>query len=49
MPFVDGAGPLGDTLAATIVEGLPMGGRRYQNGALVRAQLGADPERLDTA
>lgn len=23
-----------------------MGGRRYRNGALVRAQLGADPERL---
>ncbi len=38
--------PLGETLAATIVEGLPMGGRRYENGALVRAQLGADPERL---
>jgi short subunit dehydrogenase-like uncharacterized protein len=46
LPFVDGSGPLGDTLAATIVEGLPMGGRRYRNGALVRAQLGADPERL---
>ena len=46
MPFVDDAGPLGDTLAATIVEGLPMGGRRYANGQLVRAQLGADPERL---
>ncbi len=28
LPFVDDAGPLGDTLAATIIEGLPMGGRR---------------------
>jgi short subunit dehydrogenase-like uncharacterized protein len=46
LPFVDGAGPLGDTLAATIVEGLPMGGRRYASGRLVRARLGADPERL---
>jgi short subunit dehydrogenase-like uncharacterized protein len=46
LPFVDGGGLLGDTLAATIVEGLPKGGRRYRNGALVRAQLGADPERL---
>jgi short subunit dehydrogenase-like uncharacterized protein len=46
LPFVDDAGPLGDTLAATIVEGLPLGGRRYTNGALVRAQLGADPEKL---
>ena len=46
LPFVDDAGPLGDTLAATIIEGLPMGGRRYENGVLVRAQLGADPERL---
>ena len=46
IPFVDGEGAFGETLAATIVEGLPMGGRRYQNGALVRAQLGADPERL---
>ena len=46
LPFVDGSGALGETLAATIVEGLPMGGRRYEHGALVRAQLGADPEVL---
>ena len=46
LPFVDNAGPIGETVAATIVEGLPMGGRRYENDALVRAKLGADPERL---
>jgi short subunit dehydrogenase-like uncharacterized protein len=46
LPFVAGAGAIGETLAATIVEGLPMGGRRYRNGALVRASLGADPQRL---
>jgi len=46
LPFVDGAGELGATLAATIVEGLPLGGRRYENGMLVRAKYGADPERL---
>ena len=46
LPFVDGAGPFGATLAATIVEGLPLGGRRYENGVLVRAKYGDDPRRL---
>ena len=46
MPFVDGAGALGPTLAATIVEGLPLGGRRYENDVLVRAKYGDEPEQL---
>ena len=47
------AGPLGDALAGTLVEGLPgvAGGgryesRRYENGRLVRARIAADPVRL---
>ena len=46
MPFVDGEGQLGPTLAATIIESVPLGGRRYENGALVRASVGEFPERL---
>jgi short subunit dehydrogenase-like uncharacterized protein len=49
LPFVEvdeGAGPFGPTLAATIVEGLPLGGRRYDNGVLVRAKYGDDSETL---
>jgi short subunit dehydrogenase-like uncharacterized protein len=46
LPFVGGAGPFGPTLAATIVESLPMGGRRYADGVLVRARVGDEPERL---
>src|SRR5262245_7164003 len=49
LPFVgvdEGAGPFGPTLAATIVEGLPLGGRRYENSALVRAKYGDDPQML---
>jgi short subunit dehydrogenase-like uncharacterized protein len=40
------AGTLGQALAASIVEGLPAGGRRYEGGHLVRAKLGGDPQRI---
>lgn len=40
------AGRLGQALAATIVEGLPAGGRRYENGRLVKARFGGDPQRV---
>ena len=46
MPFVDSPGLIGPTLAATIIEGLPAGGRRYQSGRLVRANLGGDFQQL---
>lgn len=36
------AGVLGESLAATIVDGVPEGGRRYAHGRLVRAQVGGD-------
>lgn len=42
------AGPLGEALARTIVEGLPAGGRTYRGGALVRSGLGAKSKRLTT-
>ncbi len=35
------AGVLGDALAATIIDGLPYGGRSYQNGRLVRNRVGS--------
>ncbi len=35
------AGVLGESLAATIIDGLPYGGRYYKNGRLVRNQLGS--------
>ncbi|MGW5255446.1 hypothetical protein ACWERW_20900 [Streptomyces sp. NPDC004012] len=41
-----GAEPAGPALAASIVEGLALGGRRYEHGRLVRTRLGADVERL---
>jgi short subunit dehydrogenase-like uncharacterized protein len=40
------AGRIGSALAATIVDGLPAGGRRYRHGRLVRAGLGSDVVRL---
>ncbi|MFI6933964.1 saccharopine dehydrogenase NADP-binding domain-containing protein [Streptomyces sp. NPDC050287] len=40
------AGVLGTALAATIVDGLTAGGRQYENGRLVTARLGADPQQL---
>jgi short subunit dehydrogenase-like uncharacterized protein len=40
------AGVLGAALAASIVDALTAGGRRYENGRLVTSRLGADPRRL---
>ncbi|MFA3875705.1 saccharopine dehydrogenase NADP-binding domain-containing protein [Streptomyces sp. MMCC 100] len=40
------AGALGAALATGIVDALTAGGRRYDNGRLVRSRLGADPQRL---
>ncbi|MFJ4333778.1 MULTISPECIES: saccharopine dehydrogenase NADP-binding domain-containing protein [unclassified Streptomyces] len=40
------AGVLGTALAASIVDALVAGGRRYENGRPVAARLGADPRRL---
>lgn len=40
-------GTLGEALAATIVEGLPAGGRRLSGGRLVRAGVGSHPLRLE--
>ncbi|MEU9274377.1 saccharopine dehydrogenase NADP-binding domain-containing protein [Streptomyces sp. NPDC048342] len=40
------AGVLGAALAASIVDALTAGGRRYENGRLVSSRLGADPRRL---
>jgi short subunit dehydrogenase-like uncharacterized protein len=40
------AGEIGSALAATLVEGVALGGRRYADGRLVRARLGAAPQRL---
>ena len=39
-------GRLGDSLAATITEGLSFGGRRYEGGQLVRTRLLGDFERV---
>jgi short subunit dehydrogenase-like uncharacterized protein len=46
VPRIDGSGVLGPTLAASLVDGLAAGGRRYENGRLVRAPLAGDAERL---
>ena len=35
-------GMIGEALAATIVDGLPHGGRRYTNGRLVRSRVGSE-------
>lgn len=40
------AGVLGEALAATIIDGVPAGGRRYTDGRLVRARVGGDRLRL---
>lgn len=39
-------GPLGPTVAASVVDGLITAGRRYENGKLVRSRLGADAGQL---
>ena len=41
---VEASGPLGTTLAQTIIEGIPYGGRRYADGQLKRALAGDDEE-----
>ena len=41
---VEASGPLGNTLAQTIVESIPYGGRRYAGGKLKRALAGDDEE-----
>jgi hypothetical protein len=41
---VAASGPLGTTLAQTIVEGIPYGGRRYAGGKLKKALAGGDQE-----
>ncbi|MGW5449080.1 saccharopine dehydrogenase NADP-binding domain-containing protein [Streptomyces asiaticus] len=40
------AGVLGAALAASIVDVLTAGGRRYENGRLMTSRLGADPQQL---
>jgi short subunit dehydrogenase-like uncharacterized protein len=40
------AGPVGEALAATIIEGVPAGGRRIRGGAVVSAGLGSAAEQL---
>jgi short subunit dehydrogenase-like uncharacterized protein len=40
------AGEIGSALAATLVEGVALGGRRYTDGRFVRARLGGEPRRL---
>ncbi|MFI0237626.1 saccharopine dehydrogenase NADP-binding domain-containing protein [Streptomyces sp. NPDC016845] len=40
------AGTMGSAFAASIVDTLSMGGRAYENGRLVTARLGADPQHL---
>lgn len=37
---------LGEALAATILDGVAVGGRRYQGGQLVRSWFGGPPQRL---
>lgn len=39
-------GVLGEALAATIIDGLPHGGRRYRDGRLVRSRVGADQAQI---
>ena len=40
------AGVIGEALAATIIDGLPYGGRYYKNGRLVRNQVGSSPSTI---
>lgn len=39
-------GPVGDALAATLVEGLPAGGLRFTGGRLASDRIGSDPRPL---
>ncbi|HEY3472629.1 MAG TPA: saccharopine dehydrogenase NADP-binding domain-containing protein [Amycolatopsis sp.] len=40
------SGVVGDAFASSIVEAITRGGRRYQNGQLVKARFGADPQKV---
>ncbi len=40
------AGVMGEALATSIIEVLPLGGRRYKDGQLMKARLGSDPQHL---
>jgi short subunit dehydrogenase-like uncharacterized protein len=40
------AGVFGEALAATIIDGLPYGGRYYKNGRLVRNRVGSSPANI---
>ncbi len=42
------AGIFGEALAATIIDGLPYGGRYYKNGRLVRNGVGSSPVAITT-
>ncbi|APR83642.1 Saccharopine dehydrogenase [Minicystis rosea] len=47
VPFIAGGDAvLGDALAASLVDSLAAGGRKYANGKLVRARAGGDAEAL---
>jgi len=46
LPLIIGTEPLGPTVAATVVDAMAAGGRRYAEGKLVRAGVGGDSERL---
>jgi hypothetical protein len=47
VPYIAGGGVLlGEALAASLVDALAAGGRRYQEGRLVRAPAGGDVEAL---
>ncbi|HTQ76368.1 MAG TPA: saccharopine dehydrogenase NADP-binding domain-containing protein [Burkholderiales bacterium] len=47
VPSIEGdGGPIGEVLAATILDGIAAGGWRYVNGELVRAAFGSEPEHL---
>jgi short subunit dehydrogenase-like uncharacterized protein len=43
---VEASGQLGSTLAETILEGIPYGGRRYASGELKRALAGSEHEKF---
>lgn len=42
------AGTLGNALAASLLEAIVAGGRRYESGRLVKAGIGSDPSQLIT-
>lgn len=46
LPVIAGSGTIGPAVAASVVDSLTAGGRRYGHGRLVRARLGGDVERL---